>query len=69
MAKISIELLNTHKEKWDEVCKDSHSDLVAQGFGVYMNMTYCWKDDKLASIKNTDEAYEHIKDKYVKKEI
>jgi len=69
MPLISIELLNTHRERWDNLCEESHSDLVAQGFGVYMNMTYCWKDDKLASIKNTDEAYNHIKEKHVKKEI
>tara|TARA_R100001510_G_C7501910_1_gene105230 strand:- start:155 stop:364 length:210 start_codon:yes stop_codon:yes gene_type:complete len=69
MPLISIELLNTHKEKWEELCNNSHSDLVAQGFGVYMNMTYCWMDNKLAKIKDTDDAYAHIKQYHVKREI
>lgn len=69
MPLISIELLNTHKDRWTKLREALQYDIIDEGFGAYMDFTYNWRDGELAKIKEFDKAYEYIKEKYVKKEI
>tara|TARA_R100000388_G_C7242732_1_gene162700 strand:- start:1471 stop:1677 length:207 start_codon:yes stop_codon:yes gene_type:complete len=67
MPLLSLELLEKHKNEWIKLRNELRYDIIDQGFGAYMNFKYHFRDGKLGELKNFDEAYEYIKEKYIKK--